>query len=185
MRRAGSPPLSERMPTDAEKNRLSARATRYARVGANVGGVAARYAGRRLLGVERQIGQARRRRFSGCARPAQGPADEGRAVDGDHSRSAAARICDRAAEAPKRGAADAWAFVKRRMMAELGAGWETKFANFEHQPSAAASLGQVHRARSLDGHELACKLQYPDMQSAVEADLQQLQWLLAHPSTLR
>ena len=72
-----------------------------------------------------------------------------------------------------------WAFVKRRMMAELGAGWEKKFANFEHQPSAAASLGQVHRARSLDGRELACKLQYPDMQSAVEADLQQLQWLLA------
>jgi predicted unusual protein kinase regulating ubiquinone biosynthesis (AarF/ABC1/UbiB family) len=35
---------------DAEKNRFSARAARYARVGANVGGVAARYAGRRLLG---------------------------------------------------------------------------------------------------------------------------------------
>ena len=39
-------------PTDREKNRLSARAARYARVGANVGGVAARYAGRRLLGGE-------------------------------------------------------------------------------------------------------------------------------------
>jgi predicted unusual protein kinase regulating ubiquinone biosynthesis (AarF/ABC1/UbiB family) len=64
-------------------------------------------------------------------------------------------------------------------MAELGAGWEKKFASFEHQPAAAASLGQVHRAVSLDGKELACKLQYPDMQSAVEADLQQLQWLLA------
>ncbi len=37
---------------DAEKNRFSARAARYARVGANVGGVAARYAGRRLLGGE-------------------------------------------------------------------------------------------------------------------------------------
>jgi predicted unusual protein kinase regulating ubiquinone biosynthesis (AarF/ABC1/UbiB family) len=65
------------------------------------------------------------------------------------------------------------------MMAELGPGWEKKFASFEHQPAAAASLGQVHRARSLDGALLACKLQYPDMQSAVEADLQQLQWLLA------
>ncbi|MGH6676276.1 MAG: ABC1 kinase family protein, partial [Xanthobacteraceae bacterium] len=57
--------------------------------------------------------------------------------------------------------------------------WEQKFGSFEHQPAAAASLGQVHRARSLDGQELACKLQYPDMQSAVEADLVQLQWLLA------
>jgi len=72
-----------------------------------------------------------------------------------------------------------WAFVKRRMNAELGPDWQSKFASFEHHPSAAASLGQVHRARSLDGAELACKLQYPDMQSAVEADLQQLHWLLA------
>ena len=78
-------------------------------------------------------------------------------------------------EAPPMG----WAFVKRRMMAELGAGWENKFSSFEHHPAAAASLGQVHRAHSLDGKPLACKLQYPDMQSAVEADLQQLEWLLA------
>ena len=78
-------------------------------------------------------------------------------------------------EAPPMG----WAFVKRRMMAELGAGWQEKFAEFEHKPAAAASLGQVHRARSLDGEALACKLQYPDMQSAVEADLQQLDWLFA------
>ena len=74
-----------------------------------------------------------------------------------------------------------WAFVKRRMTAELGADWQKKFASFEHQPAAAASLGQVHRARSPDGKELACKLQYPDMQSAVEADLSQLELLFAHP----
>ena len=41
-----------------------------------------------------------------------------------------------------------WAFVKRRMSAELGAGWEKKFKSFEHHPAAAASLGQVHRARA-------------------------------------
>jgi predicted unusual protein kinase regulating ubiquinone biosynthesis (AarF/ABC1/UbiB family) len=72
-----------------------------------------------------------------------------------------------------------WAFVKRRMMAELGTGWQEKFGEFEHQPAAAASLGQVHRARSTDGKRLAVKLQYPDMQSAVEADLKQLDWLFA------
>jgi predicted unusual protein kinase regulating ubiquinone biosynthesis (AarF/ABC1/UbiB family) len=65
------------------------------------------------------------------------------------------------------------------MSAELGADWQSKFAGFEHQPAAAASLGQVHRARARDGAALACKLQYPDMQSAVEADLQQLEWLFA------
>jgi predicted unusual protein kinase regulating ubiquinone biosynthesis (AarF/ABC1/UbiB family) len=72
-----------------------------------------------------------------------------------------------------------WPFVKRRMSAELGADWQKKFASFEHQPAAAASLGQVHRAHAHDGSLLACKLQYPDMQSAVEADLQQLEWLFA------
>ena len=72
-----------------------------------------------------------------------------------------------------------WAFVKRRMRAELGPDWEKKFESFEHQPAAAASLGQVHRARALSGEDLACKLQYPDMQSAVEADLRQLKLLFA------
>jgi len=72
-----------------------------------------------------------------------------------------------------------WAFVKRRMNTELGVDWQTKFSDFEHQPAAAASLGQVHRARSPDGKALACKLQYPDMQSAVEADLSQLQLLFS------
>ena len=37
------------------------------------------------------------------------------------------------------------AFVKRRMRAELGADWESRFRSFEHPPAAAASLGQVHR----------------------------------------
>jgi predicted unusual protein kinase regulating ubiquinone biosynthesis (AarF/ABC1/UbiB family) len=72
-----------------------------------------------------------------------------------------------------------WAFVRRRMNAELGTDWQKKFSEFEHHPAAAASLGQVHRARALDGEALACKLQYPDMQSAVEADLGQLQLLFA------
>src|SRR5260370_3132534 len=72
-----------------------------------------------------------------------------------------------------------WAFVKRRMAAELGADWQKKFASLEQQAGAGASVGQVHRARAHNGAELACKLQYPDMQSAVEADLRQLQLVFA------
>ncbi|HEY5597732.1 MAG TPA: AarF/ABC1/UbiB kinase family protein, partial [Kiloniellales bacterium] len=68
-----------------------------------------------------------------------------------------------------------WAFVRRRMRGELGPGWEKRFASFTHEAAAAASLGQVHRATGLDGRDLACKLQYPDMLSVVEADLRQLQ----------
>jgi predicted unusual protein kinase regulating ubiquinone biosynthesis (AarF/ABC1/UbiB family) len=65
------------------------------------------------------------------------------------------------------------------MAAELGAGWRARFADFDLQPAAAASLGQVHRAVSLDGRRLAAKLQYPDMQSAVETDLAQMRTLMA------
>ena len=72
-----------------------------------------------------------------------------------------------------------WPFVRRRMAAELGPDWRAKFLTFGEQAAAAASLGQVHKAQSLDGRGLAVKLQYPEMQSAVEADLNQLRIALA------
>ena len=170
--------MAKREQSDREKNRFAARAARYARVSANVGGVAARYAGRRLLGGEADrasdasaLSLALGRLKGPLMKVAQLMATIPDLLPPEY----AAELQKLQSEAPPMG----WAFVKRRMMAELGAGWESKFASFEHHPSAAASLGQVHRAHSLDGRALACKLQYPDMQSAVEADLQQLEWLLA------
>lgn len=71
-----------------------------------------------------------------------------------------------------------WPFVKRRMQAELGPEWQSHFRMFEPVASAAASLGQVHKAIDHEGHLLACKLQYPEMGSAVEADLSQLKFIL-------
>src|ERR1700722_10725790 len=170
--------MPNREKPDSERNRFSARAARYARVGANVGGVAARYAGRRLVGSEPdRAGDAGA--LSSALGGLKGPLMKGAQVMGNIPDPLppeyAAELQKPQSGAPPMG----WAFVKRRMMAELGSGWEKKLASFEHHPSAAASLGQVHRAQSQDGAALACKLQYPDMQSAVEADLQQLQWLLA------
>jgi predicted unusual protein kinase regulating ubiquinone biosynthesis (AarF/ABC1/UbiB family) len=163
---------------DSEKNRFSARAARYARVGANVGGVAARYAGRRILGgTPNRAGEASA--LASALGNLKGPlmkvAQLMATIPDLLPPEYAAELAKLQSAAPPMG----WAFVKRRMQAELGPDWQQKFASFEHHPAAAASLGQVHRARSLDGAALACKLQYPDMQSAVEADLQQLQWLLA------
>jgi len=72
-----------------------------------------------------------------------------------------------------------WPFVRRRMQAELGQDWQKRFDRFEKKAANAASLGQVHRATSLDGQEeLACKIQYPDMASAVRSDLGQLNVLM-------
>ena len=164
--------------TDREKNRFSARAKRYANVGTKVGGVAARMAGARLMGVPQDraanaIGLAAA--LGGLKGPIMKVAQLLATIPAALPAEYATELTKLQSQAPPMG----WAFVKRRMNAELGAGWEEKFKSFEHHPAAAASLGQVHRARALDGSELACKLQYPDMQSAVEADLGQLKLLFA------
>src|SRR6195952_4562616 len=163
---------------DNERNRLTARARRYASVGRNVGGVAARMAGARFLGMD--IDRAKNAADLASAlgglkgptmKAAQLPAPIPEALPPEYI----TELTKLQNQAPPMG----WAFVKRRMQAELGIDWQKKFESFEHQPAAAASLGQVHRARSHDGEDLACKLQYADMKSAVEADLKQLGVLFA------
>jgi len=158
---------------DQERNRFSARAARYARVGANMSGIAARYAGSRFLGLALDRGRNAielAAALGGLKGPIMKAAQLLATIPDALPPEYAAELIKLQSEAPPMG----WAFVKRRMTAELGVDWQKKFAAFEHHPAAAASLGQVHRARAHGGAELACKLQYPDMQSAVEADLRQL-----------
>jgi predicted unusual protein kinase regulating ubiquinone biosynthesis (AarF/ABC1/UbiB family) len=165
-------------PTDREKNRFSARAKRYANVGTRVSGVAARMATSRALGRRQDRGGnaiALAAALGGLKGPIMKVAQLLATIPDALPPEYANELIKLQSQAPPMG----WAFVKRRMQAELGAGWEKKFESFEHHPAAAASLGQVHKARALDGSALACKLQYPDMQSAVEADLSQLQLLFA------
>jgi predicted unusual protein kinase regulating ubiquinone biosynthesis (AarF/ABC1/UbiB family) len=164
--------------TDSERNRISARAARYARVGANMSGVAARFAGARFLGMTLDHGRAAMELASalgGLKGPIMKVAQLLATIPDALPPEYASELLKLQSQAPPMG----WTFVRRRMAAELGPDWERKFASFERHPAAAASLGQVHRARAHDGTELACKLQYPDMQSVVEADLQQLQLILA------
>ncbi|MDU0340867.1 ABC1 kinase family protein [Bosea rubneri] len=165
--------MSER---DSEANRFSARAARYARVGANVGGVAARIAGTKLFGLEGRNAtnaEALAKALGGLKGPLMKVAQLVATIPDVVPPEYAAELQKLQSEAPPMGAA----FVKRRMQAELGANWRERFREFELKPAAAASLGQVHRATSLDGAPLACKLQYPDMESAVEADIAQLEIL--------
>src|ERR1700748_2957987 len=150
------------MPTttsDRERNRLAARARRYASVGRNVGGVAARMAGARFLGLGVYRGKNAAdlaAALGGLKGPIMKVAQLLATIPEALPPEYIAELTKLQSQAPPMG----WAFVKRRMQAELGAGWQAKFESFEHHPAAAASLGQVHRARSLEDAELACKLQY-------------------------
>jgi predicted unusual protein kinase regulating ubiquinone biosynthesis (AarF/ABC1/UbiB family) len=164
--------------TDAERNSLSGRLSRYARVGANVGGVAARVAASRLLnrqGDDAANARALTSALGGLKGPIMKVAQLLATIPDALPADYAAELQKLQSEAPPMG----WAFVKRRMQSELGADWEGRFDGFERTPAAAASLGQVHRATTQDGADVAVKLQYPDMQSAVEADLVQLKALFA------
>ncbi|WP_349367688.1 AarF/ABC1/UbiB kinase family protein [Salinarimonas sp.] len=168
--------MSDPEDRDREGNRFSARAARYARVGANMGGVAARMAGSRVFGREDTANAAAlAQALGGLKGPIMKVAQLLATIPDVVPPEYAAELQKLQAEAPPMGAA----FVKRRMQAELGQGWRARFGEFDLKPAAAASLGQVHKATTLEGAPVACKLQYPDMQSAVEADLRQLDFAFA------
>ena len=130
-------------------------------------------AGRRLFGLEPETGKdavALAAALGGLKGPIMKVAQLLATIPEALPAEYAAELGQLQSHAPPMG----WPFVRRRMAAELGPEWEGRFAQFAHEAAASASLGQVHRAMSHDGRALAAKLQYPDMQSAVEADLAQL-----------
>ncbi|MCD6672821.1 MAG: AarF/ABC1/UbiB kinase family protein [Burkholderiaceae bacterium] len=61
---------------------------------------------------------------------------------------------------------------------EYGKGWRARFERFDEQPIAAASIGQVHRARTIDGRELALKIQYPGVARSIRGDIDNVVALL-------
>jgi predicted unusual protein kinase regulating ubiquinone biosynthesis (AarF/ABC1/UbiB family) len=168
-----------RLPASAmsDDNSFVGRVRRYAQVSTAVGGLAARLAGERYLGLglDRSRHAAElKAALGGIKGPLMKVAQLLATIPEALPREYAGELAELQANAPAMG----WPFVKRRMAGELGADWQSRFRHFEKTAARAASLGQVHRATTLDGTPLACKLQYPDMASAVEADLRQLRLVL-------
>jgi predicted unusual protein kinase regulating ubiquinone biosynthesis (AarF/ABC1/UbiB family) len=155
------------------ENTFGGRVRRYAQVSGTMGGLAARLAGQRLLGID--IDQTRhaeelRLALGGLKGPLMKVAQLLATIPEALPKEYAAQLSQLQSQAPPMGRP----FVRRRMASELGPDWQSRFQEFSLEAAAAASLGQVHRATSLDGRALACKLQYPNIESAVEADLAQL-----------
>ena len=166
------------MPDDNRQSNLTGRMRRYARVSGAMGGAAARFAGSRLLGIELDRDKHAAdltRALGGLKGPLMKVAQLLATIPDALPAEYAAELAQLQAHAPSMG----WPFVRRRMAAELGPDWRARFAEFDREAAHAASLGQVHRAVGLDGRDLACKLQYPDMASAVEADLTQLRLIFS------
>jgi predicted unusual protein kinase regulating ubiquinone biosynthesis (AarF/ABC1/UbiB family) len=161
-----------------DDNSFTGRVRRYAQVSTAMGGLAARLAGERYLG----LGLDRNRHaaelkaaLGGIKGPLMKVAQLLATIPEALPQEYVQELVQLQANAPAMG----WPFVRRRMAGELGPAWERRFKNFEKSAARAASLGQVHWAEALDGTRLACKLQYPDMASAVEADLRQLKLVMS------
>ncbi len=162
---------------DRERNRFAARAGRFARVGANLSGAALTFGAASLFGGDdgdARVARALKEALGRSKGPLMKVAQMVSTIPDFLPEEYAAELAGLQAHAPSMG----WNFVQRRMQSELGRDWGEKFAGFGRDAAHAASLGQVHKARLHDGRMAACKLQYPDMASAVESDLGQLRTLL-------
>jgi len=169
------------MPEKTKKNRggIVAKATRVARVGAAAANVAGQAAANAMRGGDKAQGRvanaaALRMALGQLRGPIMKVAQLLATIPDALPEEYVTELRQLQAHAPAMG----WAFVSRRMRAELGDDWVARFQSFEKVAAHAASLGQVHRAVGLEGAALACKLQYPDMASVVEADLGQLKFLM-------
>ncbi|HXU99557.1 MAG TPA: AarF/ABC1/UbiB kinase family protein [Caulobacteraceae bacterium] len=166
------------MERDPERDRLAGRVIRLAKVGAGLSGAAASFGANALFAggdAEARNARALKEALGRLKGPMMKVAQMVATIPDLLPPQFAAELAELQTNAPAMGPA----FVRRRMAAELGPDWRERFGEFDLVPAAAASLGQVHRARDLTGADLAVKLQYPEMQSAIESDLGQLKAILA------
>lgn len=86
---------------------------------------------------------------------------------GEHYREALTKL--QAAAPPMPAAA-----VHKQLDQQLGTAWRQRFKHFDDEPTASASIGQVHKAEWSDGRIVAVKVQYPGADEALRADLKTL-----------
>ena len=158
-----------------EINKFSKRVARYANLGTSAGSIALKFLGTRLLNKEHEKNAEDLKNILGSLKgPIMKIAQLLSTVPDLLPEEYVNELTKLQSNAPPMG----WNFVKRRMKNELGFDWLDSFDSFEKEPFAAASLGQVHRA-VYKGENVVCKLQYPDMNSIVDADVNQLKLIFS------
>ena len=159
-----------------EDNNLFSRVKRYSQVTTSVSALASRFAGKKYLNLsldDKKFAAQITQILGNLKGPLMKVAQLSSTIPDLLPPEYAKKLSELQSNAPPMS----WVFVRRRMKAELGENWETHFKKFDQEASYAASLGQVHKAVLKTDENVACKLQYPDMSSAVEADLGQLKFI--------
>lgn len=94
-------------------------------------------------------------------------------------------VADALAKLQKESPPMPFGVIERQIKNELGKDPSEIFAEIDSKPFAAASIGQVHRARTKDGHEVVVKVQYPGVDQCVESDLKHLRLALKLAGVLK
>lgn len=165
------PPPPVTAATKAEN--LGGRVKRYGQVSTTMAGLAARLAGEKFLGLKTEK-ETHAQNLMRTLGNLKGPLMKVGQILATIPEALPPEYAEAFQELQSNAPPMGWSFVRRRMRSELGPDWEKNFKSFEQTAAAAASLGQVHKAVTLDDRLVACKLQYPDMESAIIADLNQL-----------
>tara|TARA_Y100001970_G_scaffold196927_1_gene239503 strand:- start:324 stop:1664 length:1341 start_codon:yes stop_codon:yes gene_type:complete len=161
-----------------ESRSITKQIKRYAQVGGVVGKLATKLASQKYLGVKldkEKHALEIREALGGIKGPLMKVAQLSATIPDLLPEEYTKELMHLQSNAPPMG----WLFVKRRMATELSQDWQKKFKEFDKEATRAASLGQVHKAILNNSEKVACKLQYPDMQSAVNADLSQLKMIFS------
>ena len=164
--------------TDNETKSIAKQIKRYAQVGGVVGKLATKLASQKYLGLKldkEKHALEVREALGGIKGPLMKVAQLSATIPDLLPEEYTKELMHLQSNAPPMG----WLFVKRRMATELSQDWQKKFKLFDQEATKAASLGQVHKAVLNNSEKVACKLQYPDMQSAVSADLTQLKMIFS------
>ena len=156
-----------------EDNNLVSRVKRYSRVTTSLTSLATKFAGKKYLNFDLSD-QKYAAQITEILGNLKGPLMKVAQLSATIPDLLPEEYARKLAELQSNAPPMSWVFVKRRMKAELGDNWENHFSSFDKEARFAASLGQVHKAKLKNNQIVACKLQYPDMSSAVEADLNQL-----------
>ena len=151
---------------------------RYVQVGGLVGGLATKIAGEKYLGLSFD-NKKQARNLANALSKIKGPLMKVAQLTATIPDILPSEYVRELAKLQSNALPMGWLFVKRRMNNELGPNWQKNFLEFNKVASKAASLGQVHRAKLINKDIVACKLQYPDMLSAITADLNQLNLFLS------